>query len=101
MSGPLSVPIPDSLRRRLSRHAKKHHLKMATAARSLIDERLTELEKGDQLGRAESWQREQVWQTLERIDREGARYVSRESVHGLIHDAIARVKKRKRNGRSS
>lgn len=91
-SGPLSVPIPPSLRRRLSRHAKKHHLKMATAARSLIDERLAELEQSEVLSRAETWQRDEVWATVDRIDRKGRDYVSRDSVHQVIRTAIKRTR---------
>lgn len=67
---------------------------MATAARSLIDDRLTELEKTEQLGRAEEWQRAEVWATIDRIERDGRTYVRSESVHRLVQDAIGRARKK-------
>jgi hypothetical protein len=96
-SGPLSVPLPDSLRQRLKRHAKKHHLKLATAARSLVEERLSELEQSEQLTRAEEWQRAQVWATWTRLQEEGTKAVPAERIYGYINAATARVKKRRTN----
>jgi hypothetical protein len=98
MSGPLSVPLPAELRRRLARYAKQHHLKLATTARQLIDEQLTELERREKLSRDEDWQKAEVFKTLERLDRDGRRYVSSQSVHQVVQDAIARVRKRRANG---
>ena len=41
---------------------------MATAARVLLDEYVTELEDREQLSRAEEWQRAQSWATWEKIE---------------------------------
>lgn len=65
--GPLSVPLPPELRARLAAQATKRNLKMATAARVLLDEYVTELEDAEQLSRAEEWQRAQAWATWEKI----------------------------------
>jgi len=40
---------------------------MATAARVLLDERLSELEETAILSRTEEWQRAQAWATWEKI----------------------------------
>jgi hypothetical protein len=96
-TGPLSVPLPDSLRKRLKRHAAKHHLKLATAVRSLVEERLSELEQSEQLTRAEEWQRAQVWAAWEQLQAEGPKTVSAERVHGYIDAAIQRLSKRRKN----
>ena len=48
----MSVPLPKELRRRLEAYAVSHQLKLATAARSLIDERLREVEDQVQMTRA-------------------------------------------------
>jgi hypothetical protein len=101
MSGPLSVPLPPQLRRRLARHAKKSHLKLATAARSLIDQQLTELERREELDRDEDWQKAEVLKTIKRIEREGPSDVPMESVHQAIQDAITRVRKRRQRGHRS
>ena len=100
-SGPLSVPLPDSLRQRLKRHATKHHLKLATAVRSLVEERLSELEQTDQLTRAEEWQRAQVWATWERMQSERTKPVPAERIYAYIDAAIDRVKKRRKNASAS
>jgi predicted DNA-binding protein len=65
--GPLSVPLPVELRERLASEAKKRRLKMATAARVLLDERIGELEDAELLSQAEEWQRAQAWATWEKI----------------------------------
>lgn len=73
--------------------AKKRQIKLATAARALIDERLTELEQ--ELPASDEWQRREVWATLEQIEKKGPQYVSRDVVHGVVRDAIARTTRRK------
>jgi hypothetical protein len=98
MSGPLSVPLPDSLRRRLARHAKKHQIKLATAARSLIDERLRELEARKEAETSDEWQRAQAWATWDRIQREGLRPVPAERIQRYVDNAIAGLRRRRKHG---
>ena len=47
--------------------AKKRGIKLATAARVLLDERLAALEDHQALSEAEEWQRAQAWATWEKI----------------------------------
>ena len=61
------MPLPVELRERLASEAKKRKLKMATAARVLLDERIAELEDAELLSQAEEWQRAQAWATWEKI----------------------------------
>ena len=100
-SGPLSVPLPASLRKRLKRHATKHHLKLATAVRSLVEDRLSELEQSEQLTRAEEWQRAQVWATWEHLQQERPAPVPANRIYGYIAAAAERVKKRRKNASPS
>lgn len=74
--GPLSVTVSDGLRRRLAQQAKRRDLKLATAARVLMAERLDELDEAEVLRKAEEWQREQAWATWERFKAGDRREVS-------------------------
>lgn len=64
-SGPISVALPDEMRRRLAKQAKKRALKLSTTLRLLAEERLQQLDDDDQLSRAEQWQREQAWEAYD------------------------------------
>jgi len=98
MSGPLSVPLPPSLRRRLERYAKQHQLKLATSVRTLVEQRLTEIEQG--VSSDEEWQARQVLEALERIDREGPDDVSWEEMMAGLDAVIERVNRRKASARA-
>jgi hypothetical protein len=63
MSMPISVLIPDELRTRLEQVARKRTVGVSTAIRTLVEERLAELDLNDELRAAEAWQREQVLAT--------------------------------------
>ena len=78
--GPMSVPLPKELRRRLEAYAVTRQLKLATAARALIDERLREVEDQVQLTAAEEWQRAQAWATWEKLKEGKSRTVTRAEV---------------------
>lgn len=78
--GPMSVPLPKELRRRLEVYAVSRQLKLATAARALIDERLREVEDQVQMTEAEEWQRAQAWATWEKMKEGKGRTVTRAQV---------------------
>ena len=63
----MSLPLSKQLRKRLEKFAKSKELALASAARMLLEERLTQLEDEVQLTRSEAWQRAQVWGTWERV----------------------------------
>ena len=94
--GPLSVPLPTALRRRLAAQADKRQLKLATAARVLLDERLSELEETTILTRAEEWQRAQAWATWEKIAAGDARDVPMDQF--AAHEAAARGRLARKRG---
>lgn len=83
-SGPMSVPLPKELRRRLEAYAVSRQLKLATAARALIDERLREVEDVVHLTEAEEWQRAQAWATWEKLKEGRTRTVSRSEVMSVF-----------------
>ena len=66
--GPLSVPLPQELRERLVAQAHLRNLKLATAARVLLDERLRDIEDAAALSAAEEWQRQEAWRTWQKIE---------------------------------
>jgi predicted DNA-binding protein len=82
--GPLSVPLPKELRRRLEAYAVSHQLKLATAARALIDQRLGEVEDSVLLTEAEEWQRAQAWATWEKLKEGKTRTLSRAEVMSVF-----------------
>lgn len=63
------MPLPAELRARLVRYAAKKQLKVATAARTLLDERLGELEEREGLSEVELWQRAQAWASWDTLKR--------------------------------
>lgn len=80
----MSVPLPRELRRRLEAYAVSRQLKLATAARSLIDERLREVEDQLRLTEAEEWQRAQAWATWEKVKEGRGRTISRAEVMSVF-----------------
>jgi hypothetical protein len=94
-SGPLSVPLPPALRGRLAAQAEKRRLKLATAARVLLDERLSELEETTLLTQAEEWQRAQAWATWEKIAAGDTRDVPMDRF--VAHDSAARARLAKKH----
>lgn len=80
----MSVPLPKELRRRLEAYAASRQLKVATAARALIDERLREVEDLVHLSEAEEWQRAQAWATWEKLKEGRGRAVSRAEVMSVF-----------------
>jgi len=93
--GPLSVPLPRDLRARLAAHAKKRKLKLATAARVLLDERLSALEDAEALSAAEEWQRAQAWATWESIERGEAEEASLEDLEADAAAAMRRARRKR------
>jgi hypothetical protein len=96
-AGPLSVPLPPALRARLRRQAEKRQIKMATAARVLLDERLSELEDAVALSQAEEWQRAQAWATWEKISSGDARDVPMARFAAHAARAVRKIARRGRN----
>lgn len=82
--GPMSIPLSKDLRKRLEKFAKSRELKLATAARVLLDERLKELEDEVELSATEEWQRAQAWASWEKLREGRERTVSRAAVMALF-----------------
>jgi hypothetical protein len=69
---------------------------MATVARVLLDERLSELEDTALLSRAEEWQRVQAWATWEKIKAGDTRDVPRERFAEHTARALDRLARKRR-----
>lgn len=59
---------------------------MATAARTLIGEKLDELESNTQLSQALLWQREQAWKAWENYQQQPKAVFPIENLHKLFPD---------------
>lgn len=94
--GPLSVTLPDPVRRRLEAQARRRGLKVATAARLMIVERLDELDETMDLEQAERWQLAEVMRTWERIRAGDWREVPRTVVARSFASARRKVGQRAR-----
>jgi len=92
--------LPPELRRRLSTEAKKRKLKVATTARIMIDERISELEDEAQLRRAEQWQLKQALATWKKIQAGDRRWVSLRQLEADARRALEESRSRAR-GRAS
>lgn len=66
-SGPVSVALPADLKRRIALEAKRRELKLSTAMRVLVSERIKELEDAEDLSRAEQFQRAEAWATWDKL----------------------------------
>lgn len=98
-AGPLSVPLPAELRARLAAQAERRNLKMATAARIFLDERVRELEETELLSQAEEWQRAQAWGTWEKIKAGDEQDVPLERFREHAARALERLSAKKASGR--
>lgn len=89
-SVPISVMLPAELRTRLEAQAGKRALKLSTALKMLLEERLQQLEQDHQLSRAEEWQRAQVWGSWDRHQKKQNPEVPWEDVTSLFDAALGR-----------
>ena len=94
--GPVSVVLPSALRRTVATEAKRRGLKLSTAIRVLLSERIRELEEVQELTEAERWQRAQAWATWERIEAGDRREVSPAEVEAVFDHALKRSRRRGR-----
>lgn len=94
MPTPISVLFPDELRGRVERLARKRTVGVSTAIRTLVEERLAELERDDEHRATLSWQREQAlsaWNEFE-ASRE---VVAWDDMEQALDDALAAARGRR------
>lgn len=91
--GPMSLPLSKQLRKRLEKFAKSKELALASAARMLLEERLTQLEDEVELSAAEAWQRAQTWATYEKYKAGEVKVVTRAEAMAVF-DERPRARKR-------
>ena len=61
--GPVSVVLPEDLRERVVREAKRRGLGVSPVLRTLVAERLRQLEEEAELSEIERWQRAEAWKS--------------------------------------
>jgi len=90
---PTSLRMSRGLLRRANRFARSRNLKLATALRILVTERLDELDQDAQLTRAEKWQRAQAWGTAKSLVDGSAREVSWDDLRADYQAAVRSARK--------
>ena len=90
---PMSIRFPSGLRRRIRRFARGRGLEEATAIRMMVAERLNEIELNEDLSKAEEWQRAQVYETLERLERGEVELVSMDRIYETLARGLERARK--------
>ena len=88
--GPVSVVLPRDLKARVLTEAKKRGLKLSPAVRTLLQERVRELDDAEQLSRAEEWQRAQAWSTWDKIKAGDVAEVSKADLDAEFEEARSR-----------
>ena len=68
-SGPISVVLPARLRDRVGAEARRRGMKLSPVIRTLVAERLGEIEQAETLTRTELWQRAQAWASWDEAER--------------------------------
>lgn len=59
----MSVVLPDELRERVVREAKRRGLGVSPVLRTLVSERLRQLDEQSELSEVERWQRAEAWKS--------------------------------------
>lgn len=93
VTGPMSIRFPADLRRRVRRFARRRGLEEATAIRMMVAERLNEMELDEDLTKAEEWQRAQVYETLDRLERGEVELVPMERIYETLDRGMERARK--------
>jgi hypothetical protein len=88
------VVLPSPLRLTVAAEAKRRGLKLSTAIRVLVSERIREIEEAEELTRAEQWQRAQAWATWEKIQSGDRREVSDAEIEAVFGRALTGSRRR-------
>jgi len=94
--GPLSVVLPDDLRERLVAEAERRGLKLSTVVRTLVAERIREIDEAEELTKALEWQRAQAWGSWEALRAGAIEEAPAGSIDAAFEGAIERSKRRKK-----
>ena len=93
--GPVSVVLPSALRGTVAAEAKRRGLKLSTAVRVLVSERIREIKEAEELTQVEQWQRAQAWTTWEKIRSGDRREVSETEIGAVFDRALAPSRRRR------
>ena len=92
--GPVSVMLPLPLRVTVAAEARRRGLKLSTAIRALVSERVRDIEEAQELTQAEQWQRAQAWATWEKIQSGDRREVFDAEIEAVFGRALTRSHRR-------
>ena len=85
--GPVSVALTPELQRRITDEGKRRGLKVSTALRVLVTERLEQLEDEQRQTAAETWQRREAWSTWEKLKKDGPDEAPQEELAAVFRRA--------------
>lgn len=80
--------IPEDLEARVEVEAKRRGLALGVAVRTLLMERVTELDDFERMSRAEEWQRAEAWATWERMKAGDVSEVSKSEIDAEFDNAL-------------
>lgn len=86
---PISVAMPEALRKRIERVARQRTMGVSTAIRALVEERLADLERAEDLHAAREWQEAQAMAAWTKHQADGEA-VSWDELEAVVDGALAR-----------
>jgi hypothetical protein len=89
MPMPISVAMPEALRKRIERVARQRTMGVSTAIRALVEERLADLERAEDLHAAREWQEAQAMAAWTKHQADGEA-VSWDELEAGLDAALAR-----------
>jgi hypothetical protein len=87
-SGPVSVVLPIDLKVKVEAEAQRRGLRLSPTVRALLQERVEEIEDGDRLRAAETFQREQALATWEEMKAGDLAEVTGEQIDAEFDQAL-------------
>jgi len=88
----IRVVIPEDLEAKVEAEARRRGLALSAAVRTLLLERVTELDDFERMSRAEEWQRAEAWSTWQRIEGGEINEVSKAEIDAEFDESLKRVR---------
>ncbi|HRI66875.1 MAG TPA: hypothetical protein PK156_21660 [Polyangium sp.] len=92
----IRIVMPEDLEVKVEAEARRRGLALGAAVRTLLMERVSELDDFARMSRAEEWQRAEAWSTWESIQNGTAQEVSKAEIDASMNAAISRTHAAKR-----
>lgn len=87
----IRVVIPEEFEAKVEAEARRRGLALSAAVRTLLIERVTEIDDFDKMSRAEEWQRAEAWSTWKKIDAGKIKEASKAEIDAEFENSLARM----------